>query len=119
MNIDMGIDGRAAGPSMALTGHTDGVSQVSFSPDGRLLALTTHHGPNDPAAVLVWDLRARKWRRFDCPSKIAQQNVAFWNAAFSPDGRYLAGGPTHPQVAVCIWDLEAESDTDKPSRSRY
>lgn len=86
---------------------------LSFSPDGRLLAVPTHHGPSDAAAVLVWDLRARTWRRFDCPSKIAQQNIAFWNTTFSPDGRYLVGGLTHPEVAVCIWDLQAEEETSE------
>jgi len=88
---------------------------LAFSRDGSLLAVPTHHGRNDPAAVLVWDLRAKSWRRFDSPAEIAQKNVAFLNAKFSPDGRYLAGGLFHPQVAVCIWDLQAEADTSESS----
>lgn len=79
----------------------------AFSPDGRLLAVPTHRGPADPAAVLVWDVTARTWRRLDCPPEVAQQNLACFNAKFSPDGRYVAAGLTHPQIAVCIWDLQA------------
>jgi WD40 repeat protein len=86
-----------------------------FSPDGRLLAVPTERGPGDPAAVLVWDLIAKTWRRFDCPSKIAQQNIAFMNAKFSPDGRYLAGSLIHPEVAVCIWDLQEDADKSESS----
>lgn len=86
---------------------------LAFSPDGRLLAVPAHHTPSDPAAVLVWDLRARKWQRYDCPTKIAQQNIAFFSAQFSPDGRYLAAGLTHPEVAACIWDLEADEETSE------
>ncbi len=82
----------------------------SFSPDGRLLAVPIERGPSDPAAVLVWDLTAKVWRRFDCPLEIPQRNIAFMNAAFSPDGRYLAGGLAHPEVAVCIWDLQEDAD---------
>ena len=85
----------------------------SFSPDGRLLAVGTQIGPGCPAVVLVWDLQARKWLRFECPPHIAQQNTAFWNTKFSPDGRYLAAGLNHPEVAVCIWDLEAEEETSE------
>ncbi len=79
----------------------------AFSPDGRLLAVPTHRGPADPAAVLLWDVTARTWRRLDCPPEVAQQNLACFNAKFSPDGRYVAAGLTHPQIAVCIWDLQA------------
>ncbi len=86
---------------------------LSFSPDGRLLAVPTHHGPSDAAAVLVWDLRAKTWRRFECPSRIAQQNIAFWNTCFSPDGRYVVGGLTHPEVAVCVWDLQSDEESSE------
>ena len=42
-----------------------------------------------------------------CPPEVAEQNLACYNAKFSPDGRYVAAGLTHPQFAVCIWDLQA------------
>ncbi len=90
---------------------------LSFSPDGRLLAVPIYHGPGDPAAVLVWDLTAKTWRRFDCPPEVAQQNAGFWNSAFSPDGRYLAGSLIHPEVAVCIWDLQADEDQSDSTAS--
>ena len=89
----------------------------AFSPDGRLLAVPTHRGPADPAAVLLWDVTARTWRRLDCPPEVAQQNLACYNAKFSPDGRYVAAGLTHPQFAVCIWDLQAAEASTGESRS--
>lgn len=91
----------------------------SFSHDGRLLAEPTCWGFGKPAVVLVWDLQARKWLQFECPPHIAQQNKAFWNTKFSPDGRYLAAGLNHPEVAVCIWDLEAEANESELSDSLH
>ena len=86
---------------------------LCFSPDGRWLAVPTCHTRYEPAAVLVYDLSTRKWRRFECPEEVAKQNIAFWSTAFSPDGRYLVGGLYHPQVAVCIWDLEEDADKSR------
>lgn len=85
----------------------------SFSPDGRLLAVSTQRSPGDPAAVMVWDLTTRVWRRFDCPAEIAMQNITCYNTKFSPDGRYLAAGLWHPSAAVCIWDLQDDATTGR------
>ncbi len=103
----------SAGRWTTLASNPRFMPHPSFSPDGLSMAVSTERSRYNPAVVLVYDLSARKWRRFECPAEIAQQNIACFSTAFSPDGRYLVGGLYHPQVAVCIWDLEEDTDKNR------
>ena len=72
-----------------LTGHTDEVSSVVFSPDGRTLASGS------------WDNTIRLW---DVATGTVQQTLSGDGASvvFSPDGRTLASGSG---LEIRLWDV--------------
>ncbi len=87
-----------------LTGYTDWVDAVAFSPDGRTLATA-----GDDRAVVLWDLTdPAQPRRLRQPLDHTDEVLS---VAFAPDGRTLAtasGGRT-----VILWDL---TDPTQPRR---
>jgi WD40 repeat protein len=66
----------------ALTGHTDEIESVAFSPDGRLLASGS------------WDLTVKLWEVTGGNELITLTGHSGWvkSVAFSPDGATLASG---------------------------
>ncbi|WP_329425382.1 serine/threonine protein kinase [Streptosporangium sp. NBC_01495] len=76
-----------------LTGHTNWVESVAFSPDGRTLAT----GSSDKT-VIVWDTRT--WQPIGDP--LTGHNDWVQAVAFSPDGRTLA--TVGDDMTVIVWD---------------
>lgn len=82
--------------------HNTLVNWVVFSPDGSMLATVTH------SVIRLWD--ARTW---DLKVTISSQGLyqpneySFSAAAFSPDGKSLAGAYTSPQNGMlAFWDTQ-------------
>ncbi|HZM81697.1 MAG TPA: TIR domain-containing protein [Candidatus Limnocylindrales bacterium] len=88
-----------------LSGHTDSVGAVAFSPDGRTLATGS-----DDGTVILWNMNGQAAdRRLGQPLTGHTDSVS--SVAFSPDGRTLATG-SHDRTAM-LWDV---SDRTAPQR---
>ena len=74
-------DARTGNRRLALTGYTDGVSSVAFSPDGKTVAASGYVGE-----LKLWDTRNGKLLRLIRAPGIIR------SVAFSPEGAFLAAG---------------------------
>jgi WD40 repeat protein len=90
---------QALGPPLA--GHTNVVTSVAFSPDGRLLASGSWDN-----TIMFWDIATR--RAIDAP--LAGHTNVVTSVAFSPDGRLLASGSQ--DKTVILWDVATRRATD-------
>ena len=80
----------------SMSGHSEAVLAVGFSPDGRRLA----SGSGD-CTVRMWDLNTELPRKNDAGQGRAHTSWVLC-IAFSPDGRVLASGGM--DGLVCAWD---------------
>jgi WD40 repeat protein len=76
-----------------LKGHTDTVTALSFSPDGKVLVT----GSKDKS-LLVWDIGSGKILR-----KLGGHRAAIVNVAISPDGRTVSSQDENKKAIV--WEM--------------
>ncbi len=81
--------GGNAAPQLVLDsgGHTDGVTRVRFTPDGRELVSTSRD-----KTIRVWDVQSGEMLRVLRPPVGRGREGAIFGADLSPDGRTLAVG---------------------------
>ena len=85
----------AASPGIAaLTGHTDRVHSMAFSPDGHTLVSGSYDG-----TVRLWDVATH--RQIGAPLNGHDGEV--YSVAFSPDGKVVASGADDGMVR--LWDV--------------
>ncbi|MEV4379311.1 hypothetical protein [Streptosporangium sp. NPDC049644] len=82
--------------STALTGHTDTVESVAFSPDGRILA-----SAGKDETIRLWNISGGLARPTPLGGPLAVSSVH--SVAFSPDGRTLAGAGTDRTIR--LWNV--------------
>lgn len=78
-----------------------GVVQVTFSPDGTLVASGGHNGTSR-----LWDVASDRQIGKPMPTP------SVWSVSFSPDGRILATG-TQAEV-ITLWDVATQSQIGPP-----
>jgi WD40 repeat protein len=83
-----------------IRGHTDGVTAIAISPDGRTLATASFDD-----TVILWDLS-----KGIHPARLATltaQKDTIWDVAFSPDNKVLATASA--DKTVVLWDVTDRS----------
>lgn len=80
-------------PAKELTGHTDWVQSLQFTPDGKWLLSGSHD-----ETIRVWD-----WAQKTCAKVLHQPNDHVRSLAVSADSQFLASGGDDCQVM--LWNL--------------
>ena len=85
----------ASASEAPLTGHTDPVTSIVFSPKGQFLASGSLDG-----TIILWDV-SRKQSIQDCEHRVDGTVNPVSAVTFSPDGKWLVSAGRH----VKLWDV--------------
>lgn len=79
------------------------VRGVAFSPDGKQIATRGEPAdPSKPRRIRIWDATTGKLiRSLEC------HDVPLTAIAFSPDGRFIAGGQPEHGAGIQVWDARS------------
>ena len=88
-----------------LKGHSDHVSTVAFSPDGKTLA----SGSSDNT-IILWDVASGR----PIGQPLRGYNSSIYSVAFSPDGKTLASGSG--DNTIILWDVASQQPIGQPLR---
>jgi WD40 repeat protein len=80
-----------------ISGHTDVVNCIVFSPDGSILA-----SGGDDKNINLWNLITHQ--AVGKPLMVSENDVGIYSLAFSPDGKTLASGSAN----ITLWDVASK-----------
>jgi hypothetical protein len=93
--------------------HRRCIQAIAFAPNGRTLAVADSHWTGEAGEASVWDYRQGE----DPPGTLVLRHLlrveghGVTALAFSPDGRWLAGGATDRNLHV--WDAETGEEVNR------
>ena len=82
-------------PLQTFSGHSNGVSSVVFSPDGKTLA----SGSKD-TTIKLWSVD-----KGECFRTLSGHSIYIWSVAFSPDGKTLTSGSS--DCTIKFWSVDS------------
>ncbi|KIJ53812.1 hypothetical protein M422DRAFT_154973, partial [Sphaerobolus stellatus SS14] len=86
-----------------LKGHSDYVTCVAFSPDGRYI-----YSGSDDLTICIWDAKAAQ-RIEEIPEAHTRRITSI---AISPDGQHIVSGSW--DMTICVWDVKTGNRIGKP-----
>jgi Tol biopolymer transport system component len=103
------------GPERRLTELRVAGNKISWSPDGKFLAVEDRHSPGEPPGIVLVSVEAGQKRALTTP--LGGEGVDLW-PAFSPDGRTLAFGRGRSIFTSAVYVAPLTADYTAASEPR-